>query len=237
MSYDPNQPYQPPAAPGYGPPPVGYPMAGPPPPAKRGNAKLIIGIVGGLLGLCCVGGTIAAVASGDDKPDVVVEDAAAPAAGPDLAGTKTPPGTKKATAKAAPPKTGPGFGDPVRDGKFEFVVSKVDCSKSKVGSQYLNKKAQGKFCQVSLTVKNIGKEAQFFDGSSQKAMDAKGTEFSNDGAAELYANEDNATFLNEINPGNSAKGRLIFDVPKSVKLTALELHDSPFSGGIEVSLS
>ena len=44
-------------------------------------------------------------------------------------------------------------------------------------------------------------------------------------------------FLNEINPGNSTKGRLIFDVPKSTKLTALELHDSPFSGGVEVSLS
>lgn len=51
MSYDPNQPYQPPVAPGYGPPP-GYPPAGPPPPAKKGNGKLIIGIVGGLVGLC-----------------------------------------------------------------------------------------------------------------------------------------------------------------------------------------
>jgi hypothetical protein len=86
-------------------------------------------------------------------------------------------------------------------------------------------------------VKNIGKEAQMFDGSSQKAMDAKGTEFSNDGAAELYANGDSATFLNEINPGNSAKGKLIFDVPKDTKLIALELHDSPFSGGVEVGLS
>ncbi|MFI7543072.1 DUF4352 domain-containing protein [Actinoplanes sp. NPDC049599] len=234
MSYDPNQPYQPPVAPGYGPPP-GHPMAGPPPVAKKGNAKLIIGIVGGLLGLCCVGGTIAAVASGDDKPDVTVDEVAAPLAEQDAAGTKPAP-AKKTTAAPAP-KAGPGLGDPVRDGKFEFVVSKVDCSKTKVGSTYLNKKAQGKFCQVSVKVKNIGKEAQYFDGSSQKAMDAKGTEFSNDGTAELYANEDNATFLNEINPGNSAKGRLIFDVPKSVKLTAVELHDSPFSGGVEVSLS
>ena len=233
MSYDPNQPYQPPAAPGYGPPPAGYPMAGPPPPAKKGNAKLIIGIVGGLLGLCCVGGTIAAVAGGDDKPDVLVEEAAAPAAGQNTAATKAAP-AKKATKTA---EAKPGIGDKVRDGKFEFVVTKIDCSKSKVGSQYLNKKAQGKFCLVNVSVKNIGKEAQLFHGSSQKATDAKGTEYSNDGAAELYANDDNATFLNEINPGNSAKGRLIFDVPKSVKLTALELHDSPFSGGVEVSLS
>ena len=52
----------------------------------------------------------------------------------------------------------------------------------------------------------------------------------------VYRSTD-ATFLNEINPGNSAKGRLIYDVPKSVKLTKMELHDSPFSGGVEVSLS
>jgi hypothetical protein len=207
---------------------------------------MIFGIVGGLVGLCCVGGTIAAIASGDDdKPE-------AAATGSTTAATATATSTKKAVDKAPPkaavpkavptdpvaaPKAGPGLGDPVRDGKFEFTVTKLDCSKSKVGSEYLNKKAQGKFCQVSLTIKNIGDEAQTFDGSSQKAMDAKGTEFSNDGSAEMYANQDNSTFLNEINPGNQAKGKLLFDVPKSTTLTDLELHDSPFSGGVTVALS
>ena len=131
----------------------------------------------------------------------------------------------------------PGLGDPVRDGKFEFTVTKMDCSKTTVGNSFLNEKAQGKFCQISVTVKNIGKEAQYFDGSSQKAKNAESTEFSNDGAAEIYANEDSATFLNEINPGNGVKGKLIFDVPKSTKLTSIELHDSIFSGGVEVALS
>lgn len=132
---------------------------------------------------------------------------------------------------------GPGVGDPVRDGKFEFTVTKLDCSKSKVGSEFLNETAQGKFCIISVTVKNIGKEAQIFDGSSQKAYDAGGTEFSNDTSAEIYANEGSPTFLQEINPGNQVKGKLIFDVPKSTKLTSIELHDSMFSGGVKVSLS
>jgi hypothetical protein len=130
---------------------------------------------------------------------------------------------------------GPGLGDKVRDGKFEFVVKDVSCGKTKVGNQYLNKKAQGQFCQVTVTVKNISDEAQMFDGSSQKALAGK-TEFSNDGAAEMYANGDNNTFLNEINPGNQATGKLLFDVPKSTKLTGMELHDSPFSGGVKVAL-
>lgn len=236
MSYDPNQPYQPPVTPGYGPPP-GYPPAAQPPAPKKGNTKLVLGIVAGVLGLCCVGGVVAVAVSGDDSVGAKTGAAAEPAAAKTAAGKAAP--AAKPTSKAPAPKkpAAPGLGDPVRDGKFEFTVTKLDCSKTKVGSQYLNKKAQGKFCQVSLTIKNIGKEAQLFHGSSQKALDAKGTEFSNDGAAELYANDDSATFLNEINPGNSSKGKLIFDVPKGTKLTTLELHDSPFSGGVEVSLT
>ncbi len=86
-------------------------------------------------------------------------------------------------------------------------------------------------------MKNIGKEAQLYDGSAQKVYDAKGTQFSNSSAAEMYANEGTPTFLKEINPGNQVKGRLVFDVPKKTKLTTIELHDSPFSGGVKVKLS
>jgi hypothetical protein len=31
-------------------------------------------------------------------------------------------------------------------------------------------------------------------------------------------------------------GTLVFDVPKGTKPSKLELHDSPFSGGVEVQL-
>jgi hypothetical protein len=246
--YDPQQP-PPPGPPGFGPPPTGNPMTGhpgmgQPPPPKKGNKKLIFAIVGGLLGLCCVGGAIAAVTNGDDDPDAA-GTASAAATAPAKKPAKATPKATKAQPEVEPQEAvpteevaaGPGFGDKVRDGKFEFTVTKMDCSKTRVGSQYLDKTAQGKFCQISLTVKNIGDEAQTFSGSSQKAMDADGVEYSNDGAAELYANKDGSTFLNEVNPGNQTKGVLIFDVPKATKLTSLELHDSPFSGGVEVSLS
>jgi len=61
-----------------------------------------------------------------------------------------------------------GLNQPARDGKFEFTVSKVDCGATRVGSDLLDEKAQGVFCLVDVTVKNIGDEAQLFDGSSQK---------------------------------------------------------------------
>ncbi|MFB9547363.1 DUF4352 domain-containing protein, partial [Micromonospora sagamiensis] len=95
---------------------------------------------------------------------------------------------------------------------------------------------QGQFCLITVNVKNIGKEAQMFDGSSQKAYAADGTEYSADSGAAMYANKNAETFLNDINPGNQVTGVVVFDIPKNVKLTKLELHDSPFSGGVDVTL-
>ena len=85
--------------------------------------------------------------------------------------------------------------------------------------------------------KNISRESPTPDDSVQKAFDASDTEFSNDSEAEIYANPGSSAFFKEINPGNQVKGNVIFDVPKPVKLTAIELHDSMFSEGVKVALS
>ncbi|SCF06385.1 protein of unknown function [Micromonospora coriariae] len=135
----------------------------------------------------------------------------------------------------APAKTAK-VGEAARDGKFEFTVKSAKCGVAKVGSDMLGQKAQGQFCLVTVNVKNIGKEAQMFDGSSQKAYAADGTEYSADGGAAIYANKNAETFLNDVNPGNQVSGVVVFDIPKNVKLAKLELHDSPFSGGVDVSL-
>ncbi|MGC5334966.1 DUF4352 domain-containing protein [Micromonospora sp. DT62] len=129
------------------------------------------------------------------------------------------------------------IGQPARDGKFEFTVKSSKCGVTKVGTSMLGEKAQGQFCLITINVKNIGKESQMFDGSSQKAYAADGTEYSADTGAAIYANQNAETFLNDINPGNQVTGVVVFDIPKKVKLTKLELHDSPFSGGVTVALS
>ncbi|GIJ23624.1 DUF4352 domain-containing protein [Micromonospora lutea] len=139
--------------------------------------------------------------------------------------------------KPAKPAKPAKIGQAARDGKFEFTVKSTKCGVSKVGSDLLGTTAQGQFCLVTVKVKNIGKEPQTLIDSSQKAYDAEGTEYSTDSAAAIYANEDQQTLFNEINPGNQVTGVLVFDIPKKVKLTTLELHDSPFSGGVEVALN
>lgn len=128
-----------------------------------------------------------------------------------------------------------GLGQPARDGKFEFVVSKVVCGQATVGSGLFKSTAQGSYCLVSVNVSNIGKQAQSFDGSDQKAY-AGSTQFSDDGAAEFNADAGALTWSQDINPGNQVAGVLVYDVPDGTKLTSIVLHDSVFSDGVRVTL-
>ena len=139
-------------------------------------------------------------------------------------------GTAKRTAKAA------AEGQAVRDGKFEFTVTKVKCGISHVGDSTLGEKAQGQFCEVTMKVRNIGDQAQLFDDSDQYAFGADGKKFSADTMAGIDVNEGDNAFLDQINPGNSVTGVVVFDIPKTAKITKLELHDSPFSNGVTVAV-
>jgi hypothetical protein len=147
-----------------------------------------------------------------------------------------PKATTPAKGTGATGAKPPGFGDPVRDGRFEFVVSRADCSKSNLGMEHLKRTAKGKYCVVDLSVKNIADNPQLFLGSAQEAFDAAGTKFSDDEIAGLYANVNTQTFLRIIGPGEKVVGKVVFDVPKSTTLTTVELHDSFFSGGAQVAL-
>jgi hypothetical protein len=148
------------------------------------------------------------------------------------AGSAAP--VKAAPAKAAP--TGPSFGEPVRDGRFEFTVTRVDCSRTTVGAERLQRTADGRFCVVSLTVRNIGDGSKYFLGRAQTAYDSTGAAYDSDELAGLYANGGVEAFLQKVDPGEKVSGKLVFDVPAKAELTALELHDSPLSGGVRAPL-
>ena len=50
------------------------------------------------------------------------------------------------------------------------------------------------------------------------------------------ANGQGSTWLNDINPGNTVRGRIAFDMPTGDKAVQIELHDSMFSNGVIVKL-
>lgn len=155
------------------------------------------------------------------------------AAGPADAAGK-PAAVKGDKQKKQAPKTA-GIGDAVKDGKFTFKVTKAKNGPKQIGSSYLSHKPQGRFFFVYITVRNHGDEAQYFVGDSQKLL-AGDKEFSADGEASIYL-KDSKSLLTEINPGNTVKGVIVYDIPKKAKPTAIELHDSMFSGGVTVSLA
>ncbi|MEU4159167.1 DUF4352 domain-containing protein [Actinoplanes sp. NPDC026670] len=158
-----------------------------------------------------------------------------PVAG-EAAGTAPAVAPRNAATSPSPKKTGPAFGDPVRDGQFEFTVTRVDCSKTTVGLEHLKRTAVGRFCVISLTVRNFGDDSKYFVGQAQTAYDGSETAYDSDELAGLYANRGVEAFVQKLAPGEKVTGKLVFDVPKKTVLTTLELHDSPLSGGVRAPL-
>lgn len=213
------------------PPPPQYPTGGPQPKKSNKTLWIILGVIGAFVVVCCIGGIVLAALSSDDTNN---DAGSAPATAP-ATDVVDPSGSAPADEPSATPRA-VGINTPVRDGKFEFVVKSVKCGETKIGSEYLNQTAQGQYCLVAMSVKNIGDEAQTFDSSPQKAYNASGQQYDADGTAAIYVNDNSQTFLENINPGNSVTGTIVFDIPKNQKLTKLELHDSMFSGGVAVTL-
>lgn len=215
-------------------------------PAKKGNwfgrHKVITGLGSGVVAIGLIsalsgGGSGSADASAPSVPAATASaPAAAGAAAPKAAVPAPTTAAPKASAPAEAAKAAAGLNTPVTDGKFEFTVTGVEGGKTQIGDQYLNTKAQGQFVVVSLSVKNIGDKAQTIYDGNLKAFDASGKEFSADSKAQMYLGDEGRLWINEINPGNSVKGQVVFDVPKGTQLTTIELHDSMFSGGATVNL-
>jgi Domain of unknown function (DUF4352) len=210
----PNGPYQ--HAPG-GP----YQQPQPPRRKRHLGLKITLGIVGGVIALIIIGAIASALGGGNS-------------------GTSTGTGTSTSSGTSSVAAPAPGIGDKVRDGKFEFVITKVTHAKS-VGdtSLGLGDTAQGRYVILHIRVTNIGTEAQTLDDSSQYVYDAAGRKFSASTSADIDlsgANGQNNTWFEDINPGNSVHGRIAFDLPAGDNAVKAELHDSAFSDGVTVKL-
>ena len=127
---------------------------------------------------------------------------------------------------------------PASDGKFQFVVTSIQCGQPSVSSAdgYITKTAQGQYCLLNITANNTGNQSQTLDSSSQYLHDSANKKYSSDSEATIDLSPTDNTFFNPINPGNSVTGTVVFDMPKGVTPTIAELHDSAFSGGVKVNL-
>lgn len=218
------------------------PAPPPPPPAKhnwfvRHKVITVIGavvVIGTIAGVASGGGsTSASGPSSSNTAPASAGTSAGPSAGSSTTSSK--PTAKKSTTSATKKKS-PGLNTPVKDGKLQFVVTKVRTGVPSVGDQYLGQKAQGQFVLVSVTITNLGKDSQTLSDSDQEVKDSQGRSFKADSTADIYIT-DNRVLFSEINPGNSTRGVFAFDMPVGATPVSIELHDTSFfSDGATVSL-
>jgi hypothetical protein len=119
-----------------------------------------------------------------------------------------------------------GLGREVIDGEFAFVVTQVQTSPT-----FDHARAQGVYLVVSLAVRNIGKDPQFFVWGAQKLKDNTGRTYS----ARFMDPPRIGDVGDSIDPGLQVSLRLAFDVPDA-RTTEVVLHDSPSSPGVAVKL-
>lgn len=129
------------------------------------------------------------------------------------------------------PKELPKIGTPVKSDDLEFTLSDYACG-VKVSDPTGELTPQGQFCKISVSVKNVGtKEAVLLD----TAVKLK------NGEAEYSASSD-TLFVNDslkfetVNPGNTVKGVIYFDVPKDVVPKVAKVSGNIFSSGKDIAL-
>jgi hypothetical protein len=197
--------------------------AAPAPPAKkRHRVRNFFLVVAGVIVLIAI---IQSAGGGDDPetPSTTTQqdDAAS--------------GVEPEAADDAAEDAGPGLGDPAEDGDFTFVVDAVEDGPDQIGDDTFGTTPQGRFVFVTLTVTNHGDEPGSFFGDNQYLIDTEGRKAGADTEAAIYLDESQSLY-EEINPGNTLTGTVVFDIPVDAVPDALELHDSMFSGGVTVDL-
>lgn len=115
-----------------------------------------------------------------------------------------------------------------RDGQFEFTVLEVERDVPPP-DEFFSDEAQGEYVKITMRVENIGNTSREIDSDEQYLYDADGDRY--------RAVWDIGEWQYEtVNPGNSLEVAIHYDVPPRADLTQMELHDSPWSYGVEVGL-
>ena len=125
----------------------------------------------------------------------------------------------------APSKKANGkIGEPLKVGDVEYTVTSKSLA-TNVGGEW-GKTANGQYVVVDVTVKNVGKKTITVTDGFFKLLQ-KDVTFESDSTASIYAQEGDGSkfFLNELNPGNTVSGKVVFDVsPETANAGDLQLQ-------------
>ncbi|RVX40223.1 serine/threonine protein kinase [Nonomuraea polychroma] len=119
-----------------------------------------------------------------------------------------------------------GADGPVQDGKLRFAVTSTTCPKPA-------KDATKRTCRIGVKINNVGHEARVLYPGQQKLIDEDDVLH---GGTMLLDKNGKEIMPIRIEPGGAFTGTLVFDLPKNLKPTGLEVHDSGLSAGARINL-
>ncbi len=158
-----------------------------------------------------------------------------------LSGDETQPSETEVVGPGPPNAAGPAMfawlGEEARDGNLSFRVTTSECGATRIEGSVL-RLAQGKFCLLSLTVRNEGRDPTPLVGGLQSLVDGQDRRYSPDPDATAVHPTNTGRDLMSlvVNPGNQVHGVLVFDLPPDVEPVATELRASPQGRGAVVRL-
>lgn len=124
-------------------------------------------------------------------------------------------------------------GVPIRDGDLEFVLRAVRCGLPTVPETSDDPyRAEGRYCLVMVTARNVGEGAARLDLEKQRGFQADGTAHTPD--AEVTEAASAPVFLEDIAPGKSVTGQLVYDIAIGARLSQVELRGSESSKGVRI---
>lgn len=128
------------------------------------------------------------------------------------------------------------LGDTIQAGDFKWKITKVsttgEIGQSLAGS-FFGEKADGIFVILDVEVENTGNSAEYLTDSYIKLVDAQERVFSPNSLAAIYLKpEGSALVFEQVNPGLTKKGRIVYDVPENVKSFNVKITSSFFSSNV-----
>lgn len=152
--------------------------------------------------------------------------------------TQTGSSDTNTTAEKAAPVPAAKIGDTVTDKDMDFAVTNFTTAKT-LGSSFTKKDAQGTFQVISLKITNQSKETKTIDSSMFQLTDSQGRTFdrSVEGqSAQGFSEGGFDLFLQQVQPGLSVNGDIVFDIPADATGLQLVVKGSVFSSGKKIQL-
>ncbi len=119
---------------------------------------------------------------------------------------------------------------------YQVVSAKTASS---VGGEYLNEEANGVFVIVTLKLTNEEDEPSTIFEDAISLIGGNGSKYSTSTGAAMVMGDDSFFLLEEIQPGLTVKGKLVYDIPKKALSGAyLQVEDlfSDSTGEIDLGL-